>query len=210
MTKSNKPTIIRVLFLDIGGVVLTNGWDRHGRAAACAAFGLDREEFDERHGQTFDTYEEGKISLETYLDRVVFHTPRDFTVHDFKQFMYSQSRPVPKMIDLLARVVKRYGLRVGAISNEGRELTEYRVKRYRLGELIDFFICSCFVHFRKPDEDIFRMALDIAQAEPRQAAYIDDRHMHVEVARTMGIASILHTSVAATTKELARLALTAD
>ena len=196
------------MFLDVGGVLLTNGWDRHARRRACERFDLDHDVMDERHHQTFDTYEEGKISLDTYLQRVVFHKPRPFTVHDFKEFMYSQSQPRPDMIDLLTRIAEKHKLRIGAISNEGRELTEYRVRKYKLDELIEFFICSCFVHLRKPDEDMFRLALDVSQAEPRQAVYIDDRKMHVEVAQSMGIYSILHEGLEPTAARLAEIGLT--
>ena len=129
-------------------------------------FTLDRDEMNERHHLTFDTYEEGKRNLHEYLDRVVFYEKRLFTREDFKDFMYAQSRPFPEMIDLICRLKARYHLKVAVVSNEGRELTEYRIAKFRLADFIDFFIASCFVHFRKPDADIYRIALDIAQVAP--------------------------------------------
>ena len=186
--------LIRTLFLDIGGVLLTNGWDRHMRRSAAETFDLDFEEFDERHNLTFDTYEEGKLSLEEYLDRVVFYEIRSFTREDFKQFMYAQSHPHPETMELIQRLKKRHNLEVAAISNEGRELTAYRIKKFDLKSFIDFFVSSCFVHFRKPDADMYHIALDIAQAPPQNSVYIDDRPMFVEVARGLGINGIVHQS----------------
>ena len=140
----------------------------------------------ERHHLTFDTYEEGKLSLDEYLNRVVFYQERSFSREEFKAFMYAQSQPFPEMIELMRGLKLQYGLQVAAVSNEGRELTAYRVQQFKLGTFIDFFISSCFVHYRKPDADIYRIALDIAQVNPEQVVYIDDRAMFVEVAQRPG------------------------
>jgi putative hydrolase of the HAD superfamily len=203
----NKPHNITTLFADIGGVLLTNGWDRHMRRAAAEKFDLDYDEMNDRHHMTFDTYEEGKLSLDEYLDRVVFHQSRPFSRPDFKNFMFSRSQPLPKMLDLLKAVKAEHGLKVAAVSNEGRELTIHRVKTFQLKTLIDFFISSCFVHFRKPDHDMYRIALDIAQVEPENVLYIDDRPMFVQVADDLGIRGIAHESFESTRDALAGFGL---
>src|SRR3989339_808201 len=185
---------ITTLFTDIGNVLLTNGWDRRMRQAAAEKFGLNYEEINERHHLTFDTYEQGKLSLEEYLKRVVFYEDRPFTPEDFKAHMFAQSQPKPEMIDLIARLKAKYGLKVATVSNEGRELTVHRIKQFNLGAFVDFFISSCFVHIRKPDVDLYRLALDCAQVQPEQAVYIDDRPMFVEVACNLGIRCIHHLS----------------
>ena len=198
---------IITLFLDIGGVLLTNGWDRNTRTRAAEKFSLNYEEMNERHHLTFDTYEEGKLSLDEYLKRVVFYQPRDFTPDVFKAFMYAQSQPFPEMIELMHGIKTKHGLQVAAVSNEGRELTVYRVQQFKLGTFIDFFVSSCFVHYRKPDVDIYRIALDIAQVHPEQVVYVDDRPMFVEVAQELGIHGIVHTSYQATSKALEQFGL---
>jgi putative hydrolase of the HAD superfamily len=203
----NSSSPITTLFLDIGGVLLTNGWDHNIRKQAADKFDLDYEEMNERHQMTFDTYEEGKLSLDEYLNRVVFYKDRSFSRDEFKAFMYAQSRPFPEMIELMRGLKTQYGLEVAAVSNEGRELTMYRVQQYNLGAVIDFFISSCFVHYRKPDADIYRIALDIAQVSPERVVYIDDRAMFVEVAQSLGITGIIHTSYEATKTALERLGL---
>jgi putative hydrolase of the HAD superfamily len=198
---------IITLFLDIGGVLLTNGWDRNTRTRAAEKFSLNYEEMNERHHLTFDTYEEGKLSLDEYLKRVVFYQPRDFTPDVFKAFMYAQSQPFPEMIELMHGIKTKHGLQVAAVSNEGRELTVYRVQQFKLGTFIDFFVSSCFVHYRKPDVDIYRIALDIAQVLPEQVVYVDDRPMFVEVAQGLGIHGIVHTGYQATSKALEQFGL---
>jgi putative hydrolase of the HAD superfamily len=203
-------TPITTLFLDIGGVLLTNGWDQKIRARAAEKFGLESDEMDERHHLTFDTYEEGKISLDEYLNRVVFYQERSFSREDFKAYMYAQSRPFPEMMDLIQSLKARYKLKITAVSNEGRELTIYRVGQFKLRTLIDFFISSSFVHYRKPDEDIYRIALDVAQVLPEQVVYIDDRAMFVDVAQGLGIHGIIHTSIQSTRKALEEFGLMVD
>jgi putative hydrolase of the HAD superfamily len=204
MSESQK---VNTLFLDIGGVLLTNGWDHTMRQKAAEVFDLDYRVMNERHHLTFDTYEEGKLTLDVYLDRVVFHGERPFTRQEFKDFMFAQSQPYREMIDLVCRLKARYGLKIAAISNEGRELTVHRIEQFGLREFIDFFVSSCFVHFRKPDEDMFRIALDISQVSPQDAVYVEDRLMFVQVARSLGIRGIHHTSFETTRDALAKLGL---
>ena len=201
------PSTITTLFLDIGGVLLTNGLDHNIRARAADKFSLDYEEMNERHHLTFDTYEEGKLSLDEYLNRVVFYEKRPFSGNEFKAFMYAQSQPFPEMIELMRNLKAQHSLQVAAVSNEGRELNTYRVQQFKLGNFIDFFVSSCFVHYRKPDADIYRMALDIAQASPDQVVYIEDRAMFVEVARGLGIRGILHKDCETTQKALEAMGL---
>ncbi len=199
---------ITTLFLDIGGVLLTNGWDHNSRKRAADEFGLDYDEMSERHHLTFDTYEEGKLSLDEYLKRVVFYRERSFSQEDFKKFMYAQSKPYSDMIELIRGLKTQYGLRVAAVSNEGRELTMYRVQQFKLGTFVDFFVSSCFVHYRKPDQDMYRIALDISQSQSEQVIYIDDRGLFVEVARELGLTGIIHTDYEATRKSLEEWGLT--
>ena len=200
---------ITTLFLDIGGVLLTNGWDRDARKHASEKFGLDLAEMDERHHLTFDTYEAGKLSLDEYLDRVVFYDERSFTKDEFRKFMFDQSLPYPEMIGLVRALKARYGLRVAAVNNEGRELSIHRIKTFDLGSVFDCFVSSAFVHVRKPDADIYRTALDIVQARPPDVLYIDDRAMFVDVARELGINGIHHRSFQATKAQMEAFGLSA-
>ena len=201
-------TKITTLFLDVGGVLLTNGWDRKARTLAVKKFKLDLEEINERHHLTFDTYEAGKLDLNEYLERVIFYEKRNFTKEDFENFMFTQSNTLPKMIDFINSLKKKFNLKVTAVSNEGRELTEYRIKQFKLNEIFDSFVASSFVHFRKPDVDIYKIALDISQVMPQQVAYLDDRLMFVQVARSLGINGIHHKSLSSTKEQLAKLGLT--
>lgn len=198
---------INTLFLDIGGVLLTNGWDRSARNKAVEKFGLDLDEVNERHHLTFDTYEVGKLSLDEYMNRVVFYRKRNFSKDEFRKFMFSQSQKLPDMISFIRRLKDKYNLRVTAVSNEGRELTEYRINKFKLYKIFDAFVASSFVHFRKPDVDIYKVALDVSQVSPREVMYIDDRHMFVEVAKTLGIKGIHHTGYESTKIKLEKAGL---
>jgi putative hydrolase of the HAD superfamily len=202
------PLDISVLFLDIGGLILTNGWDRAMRQRAAETFALEFDEMNERHNLTFDTYERGLLSLDEYLQRVVFHRPRSFTPEQFKTFMFEQSQPLEGNMEFFRAFADEYNLQVVAISNEGRELAIDRIRKFHLADLMDFFLISSFVRFRKPDEDIFRLALDLAQVRPEQALFIDDRLLFVEVAQGMGIRSIYHEDLEKTCKSLEDLGLT--
>jgi len=203
--KNERP--VTSLLLDIGGVLLTNGWDRNCRKKAAERFELDYAYMDERHHLTFDTYEAGKLSLEQYLKRVIFFKERPFTPDEFRRFMFAQSQPFAPMLDMVRSLKGRYGLKIVAVSNEGRELTEHRIHTFALDEVIDTFISSCFVHLRKPDEAIYRLALDTAQIHAEETVYIDDRSMFVQVAESLGIRGLHHKAYESTRRRLAEWGL---
>ncbi len=200
-------TPITTLFLDIGGVLLTNGWDTELRKKTAAHFGLDYEEIYHRHHVTYDTYEEGKMSLDEYLWQIIFYEKRDFTPDDVKKYILEEAKPHQDMIDLVTRLKAVYGLRVAVVSNEGREVAEDRIERFNLKNFVDFFIVSAFVHFRKPDLDIYRLAIDVAQVKPQQVAYIEDRPLLCEVASRLGINSVLNRNATETREKLAKFGL---
>ena len=202
-----KRSSINAIFTDIGGVLLTNGWDRGSRRKAIEYFKLDDEETEERHHLCFDTLEVGKITLDEYLDRVVFYKRRSFTKDDFWKFMCNQSQPLPHMLRVMQQLKKKHRLKIVVVSNEGRELAEYRIKQFKLDAFVDFFIISAFVHFRKPDADIFRIALDIAQVLPGEVVYLEDRPMFVQVARGLGIHGIRHLDFNSTSERLIEMGL---
>ncbi len=201
------PSGITTLFLDIGGVLLTNGWDTALRRQTAEHFNVDYTELDHRHRVTYDTYEEGKMSLETYLRQIIFFEPRSYTAADVQNYILEQAEPYQDTIDLVQRLKAVYGLKIAVVSNEGREIAEDRIARFHLKDFVDFFIVSAFVHFRKPDLDIYRLALDVAHVQPEQVAYIEDRPLLCEVAAELGIHSVLNRNAAETREILAGLGL---
>lgn len=193
---------ITTLFLDIGGVLLTNGWGHESRRSAAEKFHLDLTELESRHHLTFDTYELGKLTLDEYLNRVVFYEQRELTKDTFREFMFSQSKKLPGMIELIIGLKNKYHLKITVVSNEGRELNAYRIQTFRLADFVDFFISSSFVHFRKPDIDMFKIALDIAQVNTDEVIYIEDQPMFVNVAESLGITGIKHINYKTTCEAL--------
>ena len=196
---------IKVLFSDLGGVLLTNGWDHKSRAKAVAKFGLDEKDYESRHQLLFGDYEIGKIDLETYLHYAIFYKPRSFTMKAFVDFMYEQSQPFLDMIEMVKRLKKEYDLRLVVISNEGKELTKHRIDKFGLRDLVDFFIVSCFIGTRKPDRGVWKLALDMVQTAPDETAYIDDRQLFVDIANEMGINAFCHKDLAKTQTNLEAL-----
>jgi putative hydrolase of the HAD superfamily len=205
-----KATGITCIFLDIGGVLLTDGWDHLARKRAAKNFKLEWAEMEDRHALTFEIFEEGKITLEEYLSLVVFHKKRSFTRSQFRRYMFAQSEAFPEMIELVAHLKLNLGLKIAIVSNEARELNAYRIQKFGLDRLVDCFISSCFVHIRKPAADIFRLALDIAQVRPAQAVFIDNTPMFVQIAEGLGIQGILHTDCKSTRAKLSHLGLNAE
>jgi putative hydrolase of the HAD superfamily len=193
---------LKILFFDIGGVLLSNGWGHESREAAAKKFGLDLEELTGLHNFIFNVYEIGSITLDDYLDTVIFNHPRNFSREDFKEFMYAQTEELPGMLAWLKAWKKDCGFRIISINNEGKELNDYRVQKFKLHECFDAFVSSCEVKMRKPDPGIFKLAMGIALVGPEECVYFDDRIMFANAAQKLGIRSFQHTGFESTKKIL--------
>lgn len=183
---------IKVVLMDIGGVLLTNGWGHESRQKAAQVFGFDYEEMDILHHFIYNVFEIGSITLDDYLDTVVFNQSRDFTKVDFKQFMYEQSVELPKMLPWVKSWKKQTHLPVFALNNESLELNDYRIEKFKLHEVFNGFFSSCCLGFRKPDPRIYQTALEITRVNPEECLYFDDRRMLVDAAKKQGIQAVLH------------------
>ena len=182
---------ITTLFWDIGGVILTNGWDRVSRREAATVFQLDWEEFQDRHELSFPAFDSGHITLDEYLDRTLFYRPRPFTREEFTAFMFAQSKEFPESRAILNAVARSEKYFIGAINNEPLELNQYRIEAFHLRRDFLVFFSSCYVRSRKPEETIFRVALEVTQRPAEQCVFIDDRPLNLEIPRRLGM-NVIH------------------
>jgi len=191
---------IRTLFWDVGGVLLSNAWDHEERDRAVEKFSLQKADFEARHKEAVATFEEGKITLDQYLDRTVFYQPRKFSKEEFKNYMFSLSKPKPEVLEFARSLAGKYLM--AAINNESREMNNYRIKQFGLSQIVDLFVSSCYVGMRKPDEKIYRVALDLIQKAPDECCFIDDRPANIEGAAKVGMRTVLMRDPAQLTKDL--------
>jgi len=196
---------IRAIFWDVGGVLLTNAWDRTQRTAALQHFDLDEEEFHDRHEMVVSSFERGKITLDEYLDRTVFYRTRPFTREAFRDYMYALSQPLPDVLGFAQALTDSGKYLMGTINNESRELNYYRIENYGLRKIFRLFISSCFVGFRKPERDIYRLALETTQIPADQCCFIDDRALNLECAVKLGMQTIQMQHVEQLRGDLAKL-----
>jgi putative hydrolase of the HAD superfamily len=180
---------IRTLFWDVGGVLLTNAWDHEERARAVEKFQLQKADFEARHKEAVGAFEEGKTTLDQYLDRTIFYQARKFNKEEFKSYMFSLSRPKPEVLEFARGLAAKYLM--ATINNESREMNVYRIKQFGLAQIFDLFVSSCYVGMRKPDEKIYRVALDLIQKTPDECCFIDDRPANIEGAAKVGMRTVL-------------------
>lgn len=192
-----------VILFDVGGVLLTNGWDHRERAAAAAHFAIDPEPFEQRHLSIVDAWERDEVKLDTYLDTAVFFEPRPFSREDFFSFILSQSQVLPDgALGILDELAASNRCMVGTLNNEARETNDYRFRKFGLRRYFKVALSSCFVGLRKPEPVIYRRALDILGAPPERILFIDDRPENVAGAVAEGIRGIQFTGEDALRREL--------
>jgi putative hydrolase of the HAD superfamily len=182
-----------VVLFDVGGVVLTNGWDRVSRQEACRAFDLDWEDFQDRHDFVADAFERGELDLDTYLQRTVFYRERPFSPSEFAGYMRSRSAPIDGARELVEAIAATGRYLLVTLNNESREMNEHRIEQFDLRSLFSAFLSSCYLGVRKPEPEIYRMAVDIVQRRPEDCVFVDDRELNLECAVLAGIRPVLAT-----------------
>jgi putative hydrolase of the HAD superfamily len=203
-------TQIRAICFDVGGVLLTNGWDHAERAAVLGHFSLDPVAYAARHELANDAWEKGFMTAEQFLARTVFYEPRPFTPGEFIEQMKAQSKVLP---DGALRIVRELrasnGLMLAVLNNEARELNAYRIERFALQEYFDTFLSSCYLGLRKPDPEMFKLATELLQRKPEEMAFVDDRQQNCDAAASLGIHAICYQNETQFVKELAGLGVLA-
>lgn len=194
---------IRTLFWDIGGVLLSNAWDHEERDQAIEKFHLQQADFAGRHKEAVTAFEEGKMSLDQYLDRTIFYQPRNFSKDEFKSYMFSLSKPKSEVLELARGLAGKYLM--ATLNNESREMNDYRIKQFGLAQIFDLFVSSCYVGVRKPDDKIYRLAIDLIQKLPDECCFIDDRPENIEGAAKAGMRTVLMRDPAQLKKDLQAL-----
>jgi putative hydrolase of the HAD superfamily len=194
---------IRAVFWDIGGVLLTNGWDREQRADVLRRHGLDAGEFTERHKLAVPELELGRMTLAEYLQQTVFYVPRDFTPGDFRAAMEAESRPHADALALARELSGRW--RMYALNNEGHDLNDHRIRTFGLHDCLLAFFTSCYLGVMKPNPSIYRLALNLAHVRPEEAVMIDDRSQNAEAARSVGMRAVQYRDAAQLREDLSAL-----
>lgn len=194
---------IRTLFWDVGGVLLSNAWDHEERDQAIEKFHLQQADFAGRHKEAVTAFEEGKMSLDQYLDRTIFYQPRNLSKEEFKSYMFSLSKPKSEALELARGLAGRYLM--ATLNNESREMNDYRIKQFGLSQIFDLFVSSCYVGVRKPDDKIYRLAIDLIQKAPDECCFIDDRPENIEAAAKAGMRTALMRDPAQLKKDLQAL-----
>lgn len=201
-------TDIKVLLFDVGGVLLTNGWDRQSRTTACDHFGLDWEEFRDRHDLVASDFETGRLTIDQYLQRTVFYRERPYRPEEFIAFMQSMSQALPGSLELLAALAATGRYLMATLNNESRELNEYRIETFGLRDRFSLFLSSCYLGVSKPEKEIYKMAIDLTQHRPEHCVFIDDRQLNLECAEMEGIRPVHFQSPAELHKSLGALGAT--
>ena len=181
---------ITALFWDLGGVLLTNGWDVSLRREAALVFGFDFGDFESRHARLVTDLETGRLALDDYLDSTIFYRAREFTKDAVKAYIFEHSQANPDAIPVIEELARSRKYLLATLNNESLELNEYRIQRFELRKHFMVFFSSCYLGVLKPDPLIYRRALQMTQRAPEECGFIDDRAGNLKPARELGIHAI--------------------
>jgi len=181
---------ITAVFSDVGGVLLTNGWDHGQRARLVEQFGLDGGDYEGRHQMLAAALDAGRLDLDQYLDRTIFYRPRPFRKQEVRDFMYAQSAALPGSLALIGRLAQAGKAFLATLNNESRELNLHRIEKFHLRDYFSVFFSSCYLGVSKPHPEIYQLALDLSQRQPEECVFVDDRSLNLECARRLGLHTI--------------------
>jgi len=195
-----------VILFDVGGVLLTNSWDRGERAQVLEKFHLDCAALEARHLEPYRAWEKGEITVECYLDASVFCEPRSFSRDEFFAAMCANSKPLPNgALGILGELAASDKYMLGALNNEARETNEYRFRHFGLWNYFRVALTSCYLGQRKPEPVIYQRALDILGRPAERILFIDDREDNVAAATAAGMKALHFQGADALRRDMQRL-----
>jgi putative hydrolase of the HAD superfamily len=196
---------ISTIFFDVGGVLLSDGWDHISRKKAAEQFSLDFDEFEAKHAPLADDLDTSQISVNEYIDKAVFYKSRSFSKIDFYEFMKEQSQPDDDTLALAASLAAQNKYFLGTINNESAELGVYRIEKFKLADTFKVFFTSGFMGVKKPHSQIFERALQISQKKAADTVFIDDREENLGAPKQLKMNTIHFENAQQLKKELADL-----
>ncbi len=184
---------VRTIFWDIGGVILTNGWDLHQRARVLAELGVDLKAYEAVHDSVNYYWERGLIRARDFFEQTVLRPNEKLglTFDALWKLVCGESRVIhPECLAMLDALKASGSYRVATLNNESPELNEYRLDTFGLRERFDYFICSGYVHEMKPLPGIYRTAISTSGHCPEETLFIDDKQENCDAAVALGIRAI--------------------
>ncbi|MDQ1453843.1 MAG: putative hydrolase of the superfamily [Acidobacteriaceae bacterium] len=188
---ASAPPEIRAIYWDIGGVLLTNGWDHEERARVLQQFAIPREEYEARHADANDRWERGELSDDEFLKQTIFFKERSFTPAEFIRAVREQSKWLPGGARNVVTAAREHsGLKMAMLNNESGPLNDYRIETFGLTEYFDGFFSSAYIGMRKPEPRMFRAGAAMLHFRPEECAFIDDREKNCAAAAEVGMHAI--------------------
>lgn len=206
---------LRGLLVDWYGV-LTEGLDT-AMTAWCEADGVDYQAFRDAMAEWFGEagYLEATYNPVHALERGELEVP-DFE-HRLATRLRRPDGSAPPAEGLLARMFERFGhapdmaglvlrarqagLRTGLVSNSWGD----HYLRQGWDDMFDVVVISGEVGMRKPEERIFRHALERIGLPAEQCVFVDDHPGNVQVATSLGMVGVHHAAYDVTAAELEAL-----
>lgn len=202
---------IRTIFWDIGGVLLTNGWDEAQRAHTLTPLGVDVADFESRYEAANFFWERGLSTAVEFFNKTLFRADqpnRNFSFEDIWPLVCAESKVLhPECFDIITSLRTSGKFKIATLNNESRELNAYRIDTFNLRQYFDYFICSGYVHEMKPHPAIYRAAIDISGHPPQTSVFIDDKPENCRAAADFGMNAIHFRSPDQLTRDLAQLGI---
>ena len=129
-------------------------------------------------------YDGGKISSRQFHSQVKKGLGHDLDFDEFRAIWNRIFRPNREIVSLIRKLKPR--TRLVLVSNTNPMHFEYILKRYPVMGYFDKHVLSYKEKIRKPDERIYRTAMQACQARADEIFYIDDRDDLTEAARHLG------------------------
>ena len=190
MSRKQFAMSITTLFFDVGGVLLTNGWDHESRERAAKHFDYDYDTSEARHQEVAEPFECGQLNLDDYLKKVVFFQDRSFSQQEFVRFMEQQSQPYEASLEVLRQLAAQNNYQLATVNNESTYVNLYRIRTFHLTDYFSAFFSSCFLGVTKPACEIFQKALYITQRRGEECLFVDDREENAAAAQQCGIQGV--------------------
>lgn len=153
-----------------------------------------------------ELYEKGVIHTDDLFKAFQNRSSKPFTLEEFTHSFCNIFTPNLDLWKVVEKL-KKQNIRLILLSNTSECHYNYSAANFPVLNLFDHKVLSYEVGAWKPDEQIFKKALEHAQCDPADCFYTDDIPEFIESARRIGLKGEVYTGVDKLKKDLSKLGL---
>ena len=181
--------MIKAILFDLGGVLVSDVFTILDVQMAKEA-GVSPKDIYSIRRNHWTEYELGKISGVEFMGRILRALDLRLDPAEMLTKTFSLIKADKKIVDLVAKIKACGKFKLGVLSNNSKEWSQYSKDVLGLGKYFDSWVVSCDLGIKKNQKEIYIAAAKSLRLAPEECLFIDNKESNVEGAKLVGMKAL--------------------